>query len=412
MRKLLLATTALAGVALIAGGASANDQDKLNVTLGGEVEFQAGFTDSDNKKIFDANSVTADERDRDFQTKVTVNVDASGKSDALGGVEYGGRVQLWNWADYRDGYTGGTNSIRTNEAYVYLQGGWGHVRLGDTYGASDMFIFAPVVGAGQIDGAYTDFLSPFTTQTLFAQYVDDDETSTKIYYKTPSFNGFQLGASYAANLYDSGQNVVKFDQASTTPVTALNLATVVPNDSTLANYQNFVEVTGAYTGAYDSINVGLSGTLATADGNPNNTSAFRDFTAWGVGGQVGYAGFTVGGSYYDAGRFNTVSGQNKDQISYTVGVTYEVDNIEAGFSYLGGEGYSTSSLLTDTTSGVSTNNAAYIKDYTAYGFGAGYTWFPGMKTQVDAVFYDQEHQTRTAFDNEGQVVILSQKFTF
>ncbi len=51
-------------------------------------------------------------------------------------------------------------------------------------------------------------------------------------------------------------------------------------------------------------------------------------------------------------------------------------------------------------------------NYSAWGIGAGYSLFDGMVTSVDAVFYNQDTPTGGAGDNDGHVVILSNRISF
>ena len=81
------------------------------------------------------------------------------------------------------------------------------------------------------------------------------------------------------------------------------------------------------------------------------TNDFQDFTAFGLGTQVGFAGFTFfGGAYNDMGRYGTVHGQNKAQNVWSLGGKYEFDKVAVGASWLNGEGYD--NLLMSNVSGL------------------------------------------------------------
>ena len=129
MRKLLLATSALAGAALFAGAAHAD----MEVTVGGYTDFRAGF--------FDESIATAagtSRRTVDFENEYQLEVEA--KAKANNGMEYGVVSSLWNGADYTGA---GAADIRLNQAYAYVNGAWGQVRAGDEHGGSDLAISAP-----------------------------------------------------------------------------------------------------------------------------------------------------------------------------------------------------------------------------------------------------------------------------
>jgi predicted porin len=142
--------------------------------------------------------------------------------------------------------------------------------------------------------------------------------------------------------------------------------------------------------------------MATGARNGNKvTNDIREYVLWGIGGQAAYAGFTLGASYVDAGNMGTQVGEDKDQDVFSVGLKYEFDKVAMAVNYMNGEGY----LF---TGGAATD---YVDRYSALGFGTTYTWFPGLTTALDAVFFDQSRDAQT-YDNEGHVLMLSQKMTF
>lgn len=383
MRKILLASSALV---LAAAPALADDTNNLKLQLSGYADFRAGvFDESPETAAF----AGADTTDYDFESEVKLNFDVIGKGAR--GFEYGGRVSLWNGADAGNGFNGGGNDIRIHEAYAFMGGNWGKVLLGDSTGASDLFVYAPVVGQGQIDGSFTDFTSNTTLAPFFPAYIDNEETSTKATYYTPVIAGFQLGASYIPERYDFGQNVVKYNNS-----TATNNAAPTP-------YRDMLEIGAQYNTDYRNVNIKLSGLLTTADSQSEfsptacNGTTCQDFTAWGLGGQLGYAGFTVGGSYYDAGDFLAPVGTDDDQDTWSVGATYEFGKAGVGVSYLQGEGW--------------TQGLGYVEDFQSVGVGGEYNWLPGLVTSADVVYFDQDART-TANDNDGYVFLLSQRVNF
>jgi len=400
MRKLLLATSALVGAAALAAPAQAAD---MKLEVGGYADFRAGYVDEN--RAFDPTTGTAlARRDHDFEQEVKVNFDAMGHG--AGDLEYGARISFWNGADFTDGFNGGANAIKTDQAYAYMSGNWGKVILGDSHGASDLFVYAPSVGLEQVDGTYTDFTSNLTTTPFFPAYIDNEEDSTKITYYTPSVAGFQVGASYMPRFYDEGQNVVKYNNAG------------FPN-SPANPYEDVLEVGAQYKGNFGRFATVLSGLITTGDasasfGSPIGGTAFQDFTAWGVGGQVGFGGFTVGGSYYDAGDFGAVTGQTENQTVWSAGGKYEWGRAAVGLSYLSGEGYQAVYPTLVGTS-LSPNFAAvdinYIDQYQAIGLGGSYAWYPGLVTQADVVRFVQEGAV-DSLDNRGTVVMISQRVNF
>ena len=398
MRKLLLATTALAGVAFFAGAAQAD----MEVTVGGYNDFRAGFF---GEKLSAGAGVAR--RHTDFENEFQLEVEA--KAKANNGMEYGAVANLWNGADYTN-TPAGANDVRFHQTYGYVNGAWGQVRAGDEHGVSDFAVETPMTydfGA-QVDGYYTEFVNAASVFAIAPSFVDDDENSTKVSYLTPKFgmNGhtFQAGVSYAPNFYNQGQSVVTLN-----PGTAN------------ANYMNFVKAGARYEGKFmDKVSALAGFVLTTAEGTNNvltglTAGSARDYTSWELGAQLGYAGFTLGGGYTDAGRFNTVAGQSNDQYVWNVGLGYKFDRASIAGSYLRGAGYNNAGFgagaLTAADSATPAAWQNYVSDYSAWGIGAGYSLFDGMTTSVDAVFFDQ-NRPGSIGDNDGHVVILSNRVAF
>ncbi|NCC03662.1 MAG: porin [Proteobacteria bacterium] len=373
MRKILLATTAILAFA----GAAQAAESPIQVTLGGSVDFRAAMA----HESYKAMTNTAERRTGDFQTIYEMTVAAKGK--AAGGIEYGALINLDNNLDRN-----ATNDTLASMdmAYVWMSGAFGKVVLGDNHGASTLFVYAPTIGANQIDGDFSDYLARTDSYadlspTLFSM----TEDSTKVTYYTPKVGNenhkVQLGASFTPNYGEGvrGSDVVIRDAAN--------------------SYKNMIEATAQYTGTFDPISVVVSPTMITAEGMGDKTvlnTGTRDFTAWGMGAQAMYAGFTLGGSYVDVGHMNTATTEDKDQNVWNIGLSYEMDKVELAANYMDAKAYS---------------GNTYYDDSSAIGLGATYTWFPGLTTAADAVFFNQNNQA-TGINNEGHVLMLSQKMTF
>jgi hypothetical protein len=414
MRKVLLATTALVGVAL-AGAAHAAPTSPITLNVGGYDDFVAG-------KFHEAQGTSIGGVSRshgDFENEFKINFDALGK--ASNGIEYGANVSLWNGPEVQNLWTGGGNGVEINSAYVWLSGAFGKALMGDEHGASDLQVYAPTVGEGQVDGRFQDFTSPLTLARVYAAGIDNTEHSTKITYYTPKVGNdmgkVQLGVSYAPSLYDYGSNVVKFQTGGTTLTGAGN--------TSVSPYKNDIKAAAEFWGNWHPVTLAASANLQTADAGSTGSSTvlmyptapaggYQDFTSWGLGAQLGITslpGFTIGGSYQDLGRYGTTHGQNKAQDVYTVGAKYEFDKVGVGLSYL------TSSQYDNLLSGpvapfaVTTTNTNYVSSYNAWGLGATYTWFPGLTTNGDAVMFEQGVSNQ-ADTNDGYVLLVSQRLAF
>jgi hypothetical protein len=432
MRKLLLATTALVGGIAMAGAAQAAPAPSAPITLnvGGYVDFAAGFyQESNNLNSGNAsgNSGSVYRNGHDFETEFKLNFDAMGK--AANGIEYGANVSLWNGAEVTNGggagtttttpFSGGANQVTVNSAYVWMSGGFGKVLMGDVHGATDLFVYAPTVGEGQIDGRYMDFTDPTTLARFQPSGIDNTEHSTNITYYTPKVgndnNKVQAGITYEPNMYDYGQNVIKYGTSGTNA-----------NDLRYSPYQDVIKGGLQYTGNFRPVNVVVGGQIIQGFGsnaNVGNTalgqgapggignavgSQARDFTAYGIGTQVGFAGFTVGGSYVNEGNYMTVNGQNHTQDIWTLGAKYEMDKVAVAANWLTGQGYD--NMLAGVAGTV--NNSNFVSGFNAYGVGASYTWFPGLTSNIDGVYFMQGDRSIPANQNDGYVLLVSQKMTF
>lgn len=383
MRKILLATSALVALA----GAAQAAESPIQVTLGGYVDFRAAMFHESNAAT---PSSYADRSRGDFQNEYGVSVAADGK--AAGGIEYGAKIMLDNSVASTANAVGQSNDLSLNQAYVYMSGAFGKVMAGDNHGATDLFVYAPTVGEGQIDGSYTNFTDSTTLARLQPAYFDATESATKLTYYTPKVGNahhkVQLGVSYAPN-GEKGTNVDMYKK-------------------NVSIYKNNVEAVAQYTGTFSPVSVVVAPMFASGEGADTFADTARDYKSWGIGAQAMYAGFTFGASYVDADDYMKISSaQTKDQDVTTVGVKYEFDKVAVAANYMKGEGYyyfgtNTSQIF----------QADYVKDFSAYGLGATYTWFPGMTTAADAVFFDQNREAAAAADNKGHVLMLSQKMAF
>ncbi len=373
MRKLLLATTAMMAFA----GAAQAAESPIQVTLGGSVDFRAALMNESSKDF----TTTSKARRGDFETLYEITIAAEGK--AANGIEYGALINLDN-DQSRD-----AQEATMDMAYLWIQGAYGKVVMGDHHGAMNLAVYAPIVGAGQIDGAYDDFTSPGALANIDPYMQSDAEDRTKVTYYTPKFGSedhkVQVGVSFQPNR-SQGSTVTRYEGTT--------------------NYKNTIETAAKYTGKLGEVSVAVTPVMIIADGMgaTNAATSTRDFTMWGVGSQVAYADFTLGASYANNGRANTAQGEDRNQDTWTFGLKYEgIKDVELAASYLTGEGYY-------TVAGLSAGRQ-YIDSYDMLGLGATYTWFPGMRTAADAVFYNQ-NRADTGRNNIGHVLLLSQKMSF
>ena len=411
MRKILLATTAIVG--FLAAGAAQAATSPLNVTIGGSVDGVAGA-------FHESKAAAGDHQTNDsFETLYNLTFGVTGKSGS--GVEYGANLSLNNNPDISNYLTGVNNGVNVTNANLFLSGAFGKVQLGDSHGATDLALLAPVVGEGQVYGRYIDFLDTTKFAKTFVAGVDVTDHSTNITYFTPKVgnetNKVQAALSFVPNFYNYGSNTVQYNSGTSTPG---GLA-----GTTTANspYSDVVKGAVAYTGTFTPATVGLSAQVINGRSKVSNTGTsnakwiveapngeVQDFTAYGFGAQVAAEGFTLGGSYLNEGRYNTVIAQDKNQEVYSAALKYEFSKVAIGVSYLGGEGYS-NTLAADTTNTKANNSDFnYVRSFDSYGLGSSYAWAPGLTSNVDGVLFEQKTENGTK--NDGYVLLVSQKLAF
>ena len=427
MRKILLATTALI-VAALTGSAHAAPAAPITLNVGAYDDFIAGIGNNGAAGIAGGKSVK-----RDFENEFKISFDALGK--AANGLEYGANISLWNGPEvtnsgynealeiYKAPWSGnsnnrGGNAVVVNSAYIWTSGSFGKVLMGDEHGASDLFVYAPTVGEGQIDGRYMDFVDAgsVAAHMIRPSGFDNTEHSTKVTYYTPKIGDdkhkVQLGLSFAPQLYDYGQSVLK--SADNNEATAYS------------PYRDIIKAAVQYTGDYGVTKVKASAqwihggnsrtqlvntAMGGSDESQTPAGYARSFNAWGVGTQVAFNGFTVGGAFNSMGNYNTVAGQNRMQNSYNLGGKYEFDKVGVAVSYLHGKGYD--NLLQHGVSTGLVDDTSYVSKYNALGAGATYTWFPGLTSNVDGVLFNQTvDDQRTNGSQGGYTLLVSQRLAF
>jgi len=264
-------------------------QAQLSVTLGGYTTFRAATYDSD----------TPGTTRKEFQNETEIRIRADGKAD--NGLLYGAKIEVQN------NENGG--GISTDKASIYVDGSWGRIELGDDQGAAnELFIYAPVVGNGQIDSSWYDFAGPaLPTDDLLAPA--DTSDSTKISYVTPRLWGVQAGVSYVPQAADEAQSVVAFK--------------AFDPDVSESAYQDLVEAGINYQRDFAGVSLLLAGAYVHGDAKPG--SPVKDFDAWGVGTQIGWKDFKIGGAYNDNGS-SQIETDEKNVKSWNVGIAYQADD--------------------------------------------------------------------------------------
>ena len=352
MKKILLGTTALVSAGLIAGPALASDP--LAVTVGGTVT--AGFY------VIDADDIGATSFTDTAVKLVARNIDIMAEGTLDNGMVAGVIATLslgddWNTAATTVGgnLVGGNNNDAVfRELFAYLEGGFGRFEIGGTDGAAfKMHYTSPwfVPGNGLDSPNILNAVlaaSAFRHSTFSLMAAD----ANKVTYFTPRFAGFQLGGSYTPETSFNGPNP--------------NGLGILPNSA--ANIGDVLEFALNYAGSFGGVDVGADAFYVSGESGP--TAADPEELGFGL--NLGMAGFTLGGAWYQSedllvASVPVPSAAGVEEEVWTVGLSYGTGPWTVGVAY-----------LTDEIS--SPGFSAEIESWQA---GGGYNLGSGVDVGVD-----------------------------
>ncbi|KXJ51593.1 MAG: porin [Thalassospira sp. Nap_22] len=348
MKKILVASSALVAVGF-AGAAQASEP--ISLSVGGYMEQWIGVADQEDRF----------ESENAFQSDSEIYF--SGETTLDNGIVVGAKVELEA--------EGGNDTTMIDEQYLYINGGFGQVKLGAEDGAAaDMSITAPAVGpAGVNDGDMPNYVTLRATP----DNVWDDGDAKKLTYYTPVLGGFRAGVSYTSD--DNSEN-----DDTTTSGSSTN-----PGDS-------LVSAGIEYRGDFDGVSLAVA---ATGESK-------QEGEWYHVGATVGFGNFTVGASYglkeaeFDLNENSTTTAD--DDMGIDFGVSYAMDAATVSATYMYAEMEDSA-----TTSGVDEFNGVDLG--LAYTLGAGVSW-------RSSVYWFDYDAVAAASDNEGFGVITGLRLDF
>ena len=299
MKKVLLGTSAIALAGAFATSANAAD---WNVRVGGYYNAMVAYGSTD--------LPTGDTRDFD-------GVDVSTNTEVFflpsitldNGIRIGANIQL----------EGEQSGDQIDESYVQIKGSFGEVLIGSENSAGyKMHYAAPNAAIISLNSpstgdyiAWSGGVDSVFRGTLGATYVEvgGNNDAKRITYFTPRFSGFQVGVSYA---HDGNQ-----DNFGPTDISSGG-----------GSLGNIFDIGANYVQSFGDINVAVSGRYGTAEQGSFNP------TVWSAGLNVGFAGFTVGGSFAES---NEHGAGVDDGTAYDVGVAYATGPWKFSLTYFHGE---------------------------------------------------------------------------
>lgn len=303
MKKVLLGTSALLGVGLLAGTAQASDGVKLS--LGGYMTNQMGVAFDDDSAGEAGDNINA------FGVGTDAEIYFIGSVTLDNGVTVGVRFDLEG---------GDEDNDQMDQAYAYFKGGFGDIRIGSQAGAAgNMYMLPP--GSTANFGPY----SPNTTGSALSPGVFDPEgmlanqdKSQKLVYYSPNWSGFSFGVSFTPNDnekdYNNGDNADGQWRAA----------------SAQGDSDNNIGLGLHYTHEGDGWGLDL-GAAAYWEGDVQQKVAGQDEQAgYNAGINLSFGGFAFGvaGTYLDDGN-----GAGQDIWSIGTGMTYNVEAWTVGLGW-------------------------------------------------------------------------------
>ncbi|MCI0430157.1 MAG: porin [Rhodospirillales bacterium] len=315
MKRVLLGTTALVAAGVIAAG---DAEAKFDATLNGYYYWAYGVVNQDDDGGATPepgnglqNQALNSDSEVHFRIKQTFD----------NGIEVGGRLELEGSSASGD---------RVDERWIFFRGGFGELRVGEEDDARKLKSYTAPSASGFLFNVNSPFFS-FNATTAASVVVSTNSTtpslendSSKLIYFTPSFSGFQLVVSYAPDgTQDRG--AFGFGTGST--------------QGGGSGLSNAISIGADYSGEFSGVTVGVGGGYSRASAETSAT-ADDDPTIWAAGINIGFAGFTVGGSIAVGDELG-VNGFNGYVVSeatvFDVGATYNIDAVTVGVGWSHGE---------------------------------------------------------------------------
>ncbi|WP_272005942.1 porin [Roseovarius sp. ZX-A-9] len=368
MKKHLLCTSAIIGCAM-AAPATAQEWD---LNWGGYMNQHVAYTDLSGNLA----GTGAGQTDNDgigFHSTTEIIFSPSITLD--NGITFGINVQM-------EGENNGGGAIGIDETYMTISGDTlgrivigsensaGYTSMVAAPGVTSMYINSPSISAfiplsgstgGPLPGIFRGAMVSAYTEVGRNNDVD------RLTYFTPSFNGLTVGVSYARN---NGGN-----------------ALTNHNNNNAAGLTDIFDIGLNYSQTFGSTSVTVGARYGTAD---SNVGGISDPDTWGIGMQIGFADFTVGGHY--AENDNGVAAGVGDQEGWSFGVTYDAPGPWA-FEALTFQGESKA-----------TGAAGANEEYTAYRIGASRDLGPGVDWDIYAVFAEVDDNGTAGTEIEGTVI--------
>jgi hypothetical protein len=396
----------LAAVCAVASPAFADDAVKVEVD--GEAVAVAGV--SKGKARADADATIRLKGSTVMRNGLEVGAVVSGRLDrqAPNQMYAGGRYSSLLIGGPR-GIGPLTSDAYLQSAYGYARGGFGQINIGRDQGVGrTLSVTAPTIfRTFTVNDWRTDLsgLNDVHTVNDFSGY------STKVSYMPPAnflggaLGGLQLGVSYSPQLAHCGEDLcAPEDRLTISPNGRLLMSASQWEDVVEAAlyYQKELKVSNK-----DGIMLGVGASYVGANEDARVVStAFDDYRAYSLGVNLGFRGFTVGGSVKSTNSGLAVA-DDDGYLAFDAGVTFRTGEDKGDWGFMLGYGQAEANVV-----GPSPVNPLIFRDtQTAQ---AGVTYFVGRGITVGAAaqFVESSKPIAAGGPEEAATVVIESSIKF
>lgn len=287
------------------------------------------------------------------------------------------------------------NEDRVDEVYIWAEGALGRLEIGKQDGAADQLSFtAPYVTTdvrANDSKLFLPDLSPINLRTDVGNGISSD--NLKIIYFTPRIEGFQLGMSYTPKGGPSDEATLDLSQFE---------------KARLDQQSEIFEVGVSYLKSFEDLTFAVSGVYLTGENEPKikiDIPGADQVKEWGIGGEIGYGGLSLGGSYRESNIFGLNFGRVNDQVeseAWDLGATYSAGSWKLGAAYLSASSKDTA-LLGERQEGDALELAGGYRFGSRFELNAGVQFW---KYQIESTENLDLQKTQTTSSNEDSTVIF------
>jgi len=344
-KALLLGTSALVAVGLYAGSASASQSTLATGTESPEQGLKVQLGGYMNQWFSYGNNSNSGAKLQQFAQWSDTEIFFKGEYKMENGLTVGIHV----------GLVGNTSADQIDQSYSYLKGDFGQVLLGSNYGAGYLMqVSAPNVGLSLNSGNLSNVIANPTgvaenLTTLGSTYIEpgNDNTGQKVTYLTPRFSGFQAGISYLP-VIDNGMGGTTGGGDTNALVSRKGV------------FHDGFEGGVGYKNQMDNVDVALAGGYYYAKGP--DVPGTKNFDGYTLGANLGYNGWTLGGSWARESQGGASLPVNTDGRSFDLGVAYEIGAWGVSADYFNGRVRGTAAPGDDKNTDYSANASYKLGD--------------------------------------------------